>query len=72
MGFLPAWLAGLTSSRPAMLLLGVEVIGLALFASEPRLHERLFPPGSSRAEFRVLGWMALALAAALLPTLLSG
>ena len=71
-GVLPAWLAAATSSRAAILLLGLEIVALVSVARDPRLRGRVPLLRSASWAFRVLGWAALGVAAAVLPLLLGG
>lgn len=70
-GLIPGWLAAATSSRAAMLLLGVELVALVRIARDPALRDRVPGLRSSSRWFRVFAWVVLALTAAILPTLLA-
>lgn len=69
-GLFPGWLAAITASRPAMLLLGLELAGAVWVARDGRLRSKL-PRPAGRA-VRAAAWSALALGAVLAPLLLAG
>ncbi len=67
---LPGWIGAVTASRAGTLLFGVELIAMVTLARDPAFQGRLPVLGSGSRFWRVVGWGVLALAAALLPTLL--
>ena len=67
---IPRWTDAVTSSRAALLLLGLELIAIAQLARRPHLRARLPLLRSGQRRLRVLGWLLLALGAMFLPTLL--
>ena len=69
---IPRWMDAVTSSRAALLLLGLELVAIVQVARDARLRARIPLLRSDARRARVLGWALLGLAAALLPTALGG
>lgn len=69
-GLLPAWAHALAATRAGTLLAGIELVLLVTLARDRRLQRRLPLLGSESRPVRVIVWSVLALAAAVLPTLL--
>ena len=69
-GLLPTWAHALAATRAGTLLAGVELVLLVTLARDRRLQRRLPLLGSASRSVRVIVWSVLALAAAVLPTLL--
>lgn len=67
---IPRWIDAVTSSRAALLLLGVELVAVVQVARDARLRARIPLLRSDARRLRVLGWAILGLAMAYLPTLL--
>lgn len=67
---IPRWTDAVTSSRAALLLLGLELVAVARVARDVRLRARIPLLRSGARRWRVLGWALIALAAGFLPTLL--
>ena len=69
---IPGWFDAVTSSRAALLLLGLELAAIVRVARDARLRARVPLLRSSLRRLRILGWVVLGLVAAFLPTLLGG
>ena len=67
---IPRWMDSVTSSRAALLLLGLELVGIVQLARRPHLRARVPLLPSDQRRVRVAGWVLLALSAAFVPTLL--
>jgi len=66
-GLVPPWVDGVTSSRAALLLLGIELGALVTLARDARTRCRLPLVGSTSWPLRSIGWIALVAALALFP-----
>lgn len=71
LALLPAWLDRITASRAAMLLLGLELLGVTTLARVPRLRHRLPLLRATSRAFRVLGWVVIGVVSASMPLLLA-
>lgn len=69
-GIVPLWMQALAATRAGTLLAGIELVLLVTLARDHTLRGRLPLLGAASRPVRVIGWSVLALAAAVLPTLL--
>jgi hypothetical protein len=67
---IPSWFDAVTSSRAALLLVGLELVAIVRLARAARLRARVPLVRSSLRRLRILGWALIGLVAAFLPTLL--
>lgn len=72
LALLPAWLAQVTGSRAAMLLLGLEILGVIALARRPTLRARLPLLRAPSRRTRIAGWALVTLVVGAMPLLLVG
>lgn len=72
LALLPAWLAQITGSRAAMLLLGLELIGVIAVARRPAMRARMPLLRSTSRRARIAGWALVGLVVGAMPLLLVG
>ena len=72
LALIPGWLAAATSSRAALMAVGIELIALVTLSRSARLRSLVPVLRDGGRIARTLGWAALIALALVLPTLLAG